>query len=422
MVNNQGLKCEPTPEDLEYEASGEISSPGELVSGPGTLFNDETDPAKSLFTAPADQVTQPQVARFNFLAALNLGGEGESKAQTQAFLIYPMGYELSSVEDTLLTFFEREWGSEFISNQNIPDFFKLGGVNQNLTGGKATAPFFDPARTACSIDPITGAPVCTDVAEAELKATLTDKEPRILGARLGYLSRFIQQTMHKIATAPLDFLVSCKTTEDFLLGRCEGANTGDDTTTDPTDTLTAVASCAPGSKRFTTGEGATHIQSETNPACNTYVESVHGIPNWRNPNDPVKPCSELFSPVACVYSDTLIQNPVSAAGQFSSSGVTACEYVVSQARSRGVSPRFALAMWGEESGFSSYRVPDFGVTSQPAQNLSAQLNSFLGTADNFAATNYLSFLEQYAADTDGEFCRNPVFPGRVREFYDFLGP
>ena len=79
-------------------------------------------------------------------------------------------------------------------------------------------------------------------------------------------------------------------------------------------------------------------------------------------------------------------------------------------------------MWGEESGFSHYRVADFGVISQPSQDLAAQVSGFVNTVNNYSS--YLSFLEAYSGEERGSnlFCNNSAFPARVSTFYDYLGP
>ena len=93
----------------------------------------------------------------------------------------------------------------------------------------------------------------------------------------------------------------------------------------------------------------------------------------------------------------------------------------------GVSPRLALAMWGEESGFSHYRVPDLGVISQPAQDLKAQVEGFANTVLSY--NSYQDFLEAYSGEERGEgdpspnqFCNNLWFPARLKVYYDYLGP
>lgn len=424
MINNQGEQCKYKPANLRFEASNDIYSPGSLASGAGTLFKDGSNPSIDLFTTPSDQVKQPQIASYNFLSRIGLGGTGDSQAQTQAFLIYPMGYELGTVEESLLAFFDQKWGKSLDTDLPVRDYFKLTGIEQAMTEGKATVDFIDPNPT-CTTDPATNLQDCTSLktAEAGIETDFTNKQPRILGGRLGFLTRFIQRTLHEVKSRPFAFITACRTTEDFLLGRCTEKQTpGPDETT---DSLTAVAQCQAGSARITSGEDAIHIPDSGNAACNKYDAGSHAIPNWKNAADPVKDCANLFSYIACTYPETLIENPVSSSGTFFNAGtLTACQYVVDQAKAAGISPRFALAMWGEESGFSAYRVPDFGVISLKSQNLGLQFTGFKGIVEDFSASEYQGFLERYSGETrgSGSFCNNKYFPGRLKVFYDYLGP
>lgn len=423
IVNNGGQACEANPEDLKYEPANTIESLGALADEPGTEFADGNNPSFELFRAPEDQVNNPQRATFNFISQIRLGATGRSDTKVKTYLVYPMGYELATVENSLMAFFNTTWADRAASDPTAREYFKLNGVTIDFRGGTAEHTFTDPEEP-CSPDPETGVIVCgSKTATAELSANANDAEPRILGGRLGYLTRMVQLTVNDFGTKIYNFVASCRTTEDFLLGRC-GGGTETIGTQPPLaggGDLNPVARCEAGSARITSGELAVHIPSPANPNCNMFVADEHDIPNWKNPNDPVKSCEELFSYVACTYPNTLIQNTVNTAGQFDpNSSVTACQFVVDKARANGISPRFALAMWGEESGFSSYRVPDFGVISAPAQDLGLQTTAFFNTANN--QTSFLSFLERYSGDTNNQFCNNKFFPARLRDFYNHLGP
>lgn len=224
LVNNNGQACEKSAEELKYEASNSISTSGDLTPGPGTKFSDESDPAEELFTSPADQLTEPQVATFNFLSQLRMGAEGKNDTKTNAYLVYPMGRDLASTTKILLTFFGKEWGETFTNNPDATEYFKLDGITQELTSDTAEVPFADPTK-ACTLNPLTGKQVCgTQIAEAKIEAKQEDAQPRILGGYLGYLSKLVQATQHVLNSKPYLAVMSCKTTEDFLLGRCDGKN------------------------------------------------------------------------------------------------------------------------------------------------------------------------------------------------------
>jgi hypothetical protein len=212
----------------------------------------------------------------------------------------------------------------------------------------------------------------------------------------------------------------------------DGGNSRNDGEDDDEEDVGPVVAQCDGGPRITSGEGAQHICQDIGPCTGeelsasgscTLLESQHIISAWQNGGDSYKPCSEeLYSYVACTYPDTLIANSVDSQGKFTKDGtMTACEYVVSEAKSAGVSPRFALAMWGEESGWSHHRdAYALGVTSEGKLDLGSQVSAFLGTVNG--KSDYLTFMKQYSAETSSTnvFCTNPHFPARLKEMYDFL--
>jgi hypothetical protein len=128
----------------------------------------------------------------------------------------------------------------------------------------------------------------------------------------------------------------------------------------------------------------------------------------------------------------LIAHKVDESGNFTPSGsMTACEYVVKRAISRGVSPRLTLAIWGEESGFSASTTwdggaEDFGVISgssaRVANNITPQVDGFLNTVKNHEAEGYPAFLHRYSGESVAEpnFCVNRFFPYRVKDLYESI--
>lgn len=241
-------------------------------------------------------------------------------------------------------------------------------------------------------------------------------------------------------------------------------STAEISTTTPTDNSateymnTEVAVCNGSSGGITVGNGlysqvqlSDYICSDKQPDVikNTkqawvYQESLLNIPNWTNSSDGDESiCNQNFySFVACTYSPsrasgkspypTLIAHLVDSSGKFTSSGtMTACQYVVQQAKARGVSPRLALAMWGEESGFSSASSTstgqDFGVVSQPSSrksgSISQQVTLFLGTVNSHVSGGYLDFLRSYSGETTPtpvNFCNNKFFPYRLKDLYNAI--
>jgi len=300
--------------------------------------------------------------------------------------------------------------------------------------------------------------------------------PRIHGGLLGEFYLTMQKSLLAVDSEAWEYMNSCQTIEELIKGTCQGGSVKDPKSlATKNSNLQAVAQCVPGSGRITSGETAIHFASVANPSCNAFVSSenyssyattppgetrltlvgdlgsnFHYIPNWKNPNDlpfgsAEEFCEKLYSFAACTFPGALVQNPVDENGQWDDAGTkTACEYVVEKAQAAGVSPRFAMAMWGEESGFSNYRDAfAFGVTVKVSQNdtgdplnLEEQVRNFLGTTArgrylnnpihtiHGEANSYADYLEQYAnvkPRGSNQFCGgNRFFPAQVKTYYDFL--
>lgn len=410
---------------------------GSAVYDPRKAKNPDDDPFVSLFDDIHSGIWPPS--------------QGETKVSY--YIVYPKGYELKAVEESIQgTFFSVEQMKELAraEAENEKDGFALTGVAAGLSGGSTGWEFPDPKKPVGSCgydqdyDPETGDPIgtprpkpCMDEVSIEVKQE-GSIGAGVFGATLGRTLRNVQLALNTKAGETAKYIKSCKTMEQFLLGRCSGGvfsggGAGGETPNSPD--LTAVAICPdPPVARIGSGSGADHV-TVSNPTgqcvgrlTRKFVESQHDIPEWKNPNDRPRSCDRMYEYVACntEYKNTLIQNKVIEIGQgtaFSVNGTeTACEYVVRRASELGISPRFALAMWGEESGFSAYRTYDFGVISQPKQNIEMQLRLFANTAKGH--DTYFEFLEAYAGEERGtnQFCVNPNFVARLRKFYDYLEP
>ncbi|MFZ1721063.1 MAG: hypothetical protein WAU07_01005 [Microgenomates group bacterium] len=430
-----------------------------LFFGDGThLRNDVYDPQAAR--------TTPEGATFGqFQSIWDITPESWPPAigntSVEFYLTYPAGFEQEYIEEVLAgTFFtQQELANIRGENPKIPggdpelkDRFSLIGGLFGLNGGSISHTFTDPddcelVEPEPVIDPetgeeyiypyidpvtkklITGPPPPTEVCKDKTFSISIDTDPvdsvQILGARLGFWSRTAQLKISSYFSQSHAYLLSCNTTEEFLLGNCAGG--APPVIADPVPDIPPVAQCDEGSPRITSGEDAQHVFSLTDPNCTIYEESIHDIPAWKTREDSFRPCNELYSYVACTYPNTLIENQVNADGEFVDEGegvMTACEYVVQRAQAAGISPQFALAMWGEESGFSNYGGPDLGAIFVDYPNLGAQMTAFIGVVNQH--DNYFDFLVQYSEGTQhlgtNQFCSNPWFVGRLKEYYDYLGP
>lgn len=357
------------------------------------------------------------------------------------YIVYPMGFELDAVEKAMKSAFFTKAQLAALETGNTVGGFEMTGQAIGLDAGSVGFNYVDEIKTAngeCGTEVATSGAVTNKPCEEEVTIGVKQESAGvgILGAELGYWMRKIQLQLNSRASEAWAYFDSCKTTEEFLLGQCTGGNItgneGDDAPPVTGDALESVAQCD-GGPRITSGETAEHVDTTGTGECTgkltrLFVPDVHNISAWKNPGDAVIDCEDLYSYADCTYPESLVQNPVNSQGQFVESGnITACEFVVNAAKSAGVSPRLALAMWGEESGFSHYRVADFGVISKPAQDLGAQVNSFINILKSYSS--YIEFLEAYSGEERGsgdqspnQFCNNPNFVGRLKTYYDFLGP
>ncbi len=365
----------------------------------------------------------------------------------ETFIIAPydaqitMDQFLTTLDDyeAIQTTRESDWPTHVLFNKGIGE-----GQEYSLSSGSSTSDqeFWDPedCKTVTHRDKETGEVYeeldCTQV----YTVGITDMEQYlgvpVLPAKTQSNVR-VQLTGLKYETpvhSHVERYSSTPLANSEVLIKGTAGSSGDDGDDDEQDIGDVLAKCN-GGPRVGSGEDSQNICQSTGEYCTpeeinanndcTLLESQHYIPNWQNGGDGYKPCSEeLYSYIACnpEYEDALIANMVDSNGNFSQSGtMTACEYVVSEAKAAGVSPAFALAMWGEESGWSSYRdAYAFGVTSAGKLDLGDQVAAFLGTVKG--KSDYLAFMKQYSGEKEpgNVFCNNAHFPARLRAYYDYL--
>ncbi len=419
---------------------------GDIYNPQRAETDDPAEKLQSLFTLAKD-------------ASPNTWPAANAETKVDFYVVYPMGFELLAVEKAMKgAFFTKEQIDALDQDPSIIDGFEMTGMAMGLAAGSDSFDFNDykkqeKGECGTTTDPLTGAVTNN---ECNKTATVSVKQEGagvgVLGGRFGFWMRNVQKALNARESSAWKYFDSCKTTEEFLLGKCTGGNfgqegTGENTgegevTGDDFDTLESVAQCF-GGPRITSGETSEHIDTDGTGECTgkttrLFVPDLHNIPRWKSAGDDGINCDDLYSYADCTYPESLIQNPVNSEGIFVESGnTTACEFVVSEAKKLGVSPRLALAMWGEESGFSHYRVPALGVIRTPNENgewvtappedLGAQVRIFARTLQSY--DNYLSFLEAYSGEERGsedpspnQFCNNPNFVARLKTYYDYLGP
>jgi hypothetical protein len=507
IINEQALneavtdlkfdECSLSDEDIPYQAvsrifsSGEIFETADLEFVEGNLYKGMRDVGVSQ-TSPDKDGRRP----FSFMSLAKIRRDdapvpafSDKVIEVKGYLILPQGYQIGHIEETMFNRFHtkkqvdqfQEALKENPRDPANPDnpfsklvrYFGVEGVLDKFNSvPENNVRIYDTEDPPGCVLPGARQPVPKD-GETEVVYLPTcklydfflqvKKDPfdltRIHGGLFGEVFLAAQKTLYTFQSDGWKYIDSCETIEHFILGTCSGYEETE-RRVQPREVgpeVPAVAQCAPGSARITSGEKAQHVDAENSPpgrTCRLFSSSSpnHFISGWRNPNELPRDqisqyCQKVYSYAACTYPNALIQNPVDpATGKWlevgSTAGITACEFVAQKAYDAGVSPIFALAMWGEESGFSHYRDAfAMGVVSQPKLDLEAQTRVFLNTVTNQnynnhpnahptntsdANTNninsYLNFLEQYSGEDRGSnlFCRNPNFPARMKDYHDHL--
>lgn len=227
VINANGISCEAGPQDLRYEPSNTIGDSIELSTSEDRVFvnPDEEDPVEVLDT----QYQVDSTATFEFLSEINAGYTGAANSETKftSFLILPVGAELEIATDILAgQILTAEGYDTFRADPSLNHYFKLDGVIQELESSRPPIPVPLPENDPCVLANIEAGKEnilegC-DSAEVYITAKQDDHEPRVLGGLLGNVMRAVQQSFFEVGSEPYNYVASCETTEDYLLGRCSG--------------------------------------------------------------------------------------------------------------------------------------------------------------------------------------------------------
>ncbi len=230
MVNAGGQVCKPNIQDLQAEPVTQVMDSVSLGDNQDSgIFKPDFKMLDNLFSDPA-QKEDPDKVQFDFLSDITIQDQltgPEDHTTTYTYLVYPVGFDLSTVEDTLASvIFTDSQIMEFKTNKENLRYFEIQDAEIEVESDKPQLGFNDgdciPADDSGS-DPISGVQdPCRRNVEASVKADTSDVAPRVLGGWLGVLMRKFQETMYQVGSAAHSYVVSCATTEDFLLGRCDG--------------------------------------------------------------------------------------------------------------------------------------------------------------------------------------------------------
>ncbi len=152
-----------------------------------------------------------------------------SKTVAHFYLVYPMGYELKDIEKAIKgTFFSKEQLANMEQDSNVTQSFEMTGQTQALNNKGIHWSYEDIDETkahACGdyVDEKTGAvyPIPC-IKHPNIKIVGGDGQVNILGAKLGWWLRKVQNTLNSKKSLAYNYFESCKTMEEFLLGKCSG--------------------------------------------------------------------------------------------------------------------------------------------------------------------------------------------------------
>lgn len=137
------------------------------------------------------------------------------------YLVYPMGYDLETLEYVMSrTFLTEDQYEKASQDPDIKNRFNIFDDRVELEHNSNEEEFTD--FLDCSIED--GRYVCP---EKEFTADVVSSQgPALfLGARVGYWTHEIQKTFHRLNSLAHKYLQACRTTEEFLLDQCGGAAT-----------------------------------------------------------------------------------------------------------------------------------------------------------------------------------------------------
>jgi hypothetical protein len=183
---------------------------------------------------------------------------GENGSFVHFYIVYPLGYELDTVEEAIKgTFFTKDQIANLNESPDIVDTFEMTGQVQNLDGGKVGWSFLDwkwkaNKEGSCGyyrydfpFDYLTNyddPKPCKE--KPSIKIEQDAGKTNILGGKLSWWLRKVQVSLSSTTSFAHSYYQSCKTMEDFLLGRCAGNSSGGGNTKTPDDDLNSICEVA----------------------------------------------------------------------------------------------------------------------------------------------------------------------------------
>ncbi len=172
--------------------------------------DDPAEKLKSLFTISED--TWPPIV---------------DSTTVDFYIVYPIGFELNAVETAMKSaFFSKAQLAALEADNNI-DNFEMTDHEIGLAAGSVGFDYIDKEKTAngeCGTEITASGAVVNKpcVENVSISVNQEHTEIGVMGAKLGYWMRKIQLQLNARASDAWAYFDSCKTTEEFLLGKCEG--------------------------------------------------------------------------------------------------------------------------------------------------------------------------------------------------------
>lgn len=230
IINGLGNGCQETYMPLEN--AGDLSSPALVTDERRKMM-----PPNFPYLIPSKRI-----AKFGWELEVDRDKDNSNSQdmRVRAHLVIPLGTDLRYVESTLKALFQPDMYElmeenhvmvDYDNKLGSPDYYPLrsegslnGGVGFNSSNPTRTFTDYNAGPTECKTDPLTGLEVC-QYPKKQFGAVIVEgsREPlRILGAKLGWLIRMIQEEFRQP-----HLKIECSRTEDLFLGRCKIAPEGD---------------------------------------------------------------------------------------------------------------------------------------------------------------------------------------------------
>ncbi|MEN8253599.1 MAG: hypothetical protein ABFQ62_04460, partial [Patescibacteria group bacterium] len=389
------LPTDPPADDKEYRIAAEAGLYGnvENVEKETTGANFDIDGGGNLVTSleeehiyqdypPASAMPEGDSEQnphaFKFISTFSLKKDrketNNKDPKVYSYLIIPQGYELALVDEALsgLIYDKKQKENLFMDLEALPPFLKLQETGVSFSSNVEKTDALPPEYHSCVIEKIASGETpeqAHNLCKKEVSVLIkkegedsnTEIEPRILGGRLGFFTRKIQQALHKAETKMHTWLSELKSTEKYLLG--DGLDEGLELEEEHISETALIylsqeiAKCNFNSTGRITPGGGIEFEYNSDESCSIYQSPLLDIPDFQKGADPYPACDEnLYSYISCTFgtgdrqrswNETLIAHKVDENGNYTPDGsLTACEYVTREAIQAGVSPRFALAEWG----------------------------------------------------------------------------